>query len=117
MVTGLSRQFVQQAQLLACEDLGHQVVCSFLVPIRQLSEAAVVAKVQEALTKYFGKPCKIQAQVGEAVELTAAVEDASKAAQRQTEAEKTIQEDPVVQSILEDFGGKIVPGSVKSVAS
>jgi DNA polymerase III subunit gamma/tau len=115
-VTGLARQFVQQAQLLSCDDKGAIVACQFRVPIRQLSEAAVVAKVQDALTKYFGKPCRIEAEVGEAIELTAAVEDAAVAAHLKTQAEKTIEEDPLVQNILKDFGAKIVPGSVKPLA-
>jgi DNA polymerase III subunit gamma/tau len=35
------------------------------------------------------------------------------AAQRQLEAEKIIFEDPFVQSMMRDFGAKIVPGSIK----
>jgi len=116
MVTGLARQFVQQAQLLSCDDKGAAVACRFRVPIRQLSEAAVVSKVQDALTKYFGKACRIEAEVGDAVELTAAVEDAAVAAALKSQAEKTIEADPLVQDILKDFGAKIVPGSVKPLA-
>jgi DNA polymerase-3 subunit gamma/tau len=114
LVTGLSRQFVQQAQLLSFEDAGHQVQCHFRVPVRQLSESAVTNKVQDALAKHFGKPCRIQAEVGEAVSLTAAAEDASVAAEALSQAEQVIQADPLVQSILQDFGGKIVPGSIRA---
>lgn len=111
-VTGLARQFAQQAQLIDCIDAGHQMQCRFRVPVRQLSEAAVTAKVQEALAAYFGKPCKIESEVGEAVH-SAAKEDADQAAAALAHAEQSIEQDPVVQSILEDFGGKIVPGSIK----
>jgi DNA polymerase-3 subunit gamma/tau len=112
-VSGLARQFVQQAQLMHCHDAGRTVQCRFRVPIPALAEGAVIAKVQDALTGYFGKPCKLETEVGEAAELTAAAQDADAAAQAQAKAEQAIESDPLVQSILKDFGGKIVPGSIR----
>ncbi|MFZ9321829.1 MAG: DNA polymerase III subunit gamma/tau, partial [Hylemonella sp.] len=38
---------------------------------------------------------------------------AEAAAQRQSAAEKVIYEDPFVQTMMRDFGAKIVPGSIK----
>lgn len=115
-VTGLAKQFVQQAQLISCHDAGRIVNCKFRVGIPALADAAIISKAQEALAAYFGKPCKIDAEVGEATQMTAAAEDATAAEQAQTKAEKIIQADPVVQSILQDFGGKIVPGSIRPIS-
>jgi DNA polymerase III subunit gamma/tau len=112
-VTGLAKQFVQQAELIHCEDAGRIVNCKFRVAIPALAEAAIISKAQYALAAYFGKPCKIDAQIGQATQLTAAAEDATAAQQAQSQAEKIIQADPVVQSILKDFGGAIVPGSIR----
>lgn len=112
-VTGLAKQFVQQAELIACEDLGRIVNCRFRVAIPALAEAAIISKAQDALAAYFGKPCKIEAEIGQAAQLTAAAEDATAAEKAQSQAEKIIQSDPVVQSILKDFGGTIVPGSIR----
>ncbi len=112
-VTGLAKQFVQQAELISCQDAGRIVNCKFRVAIPALAETAIIAKAQEALASYFGKPCKIEAQVGEATQLTAAAQDATAAQHAQSQAEKIIQSDPLVQSILQDFGGKIVPGSIR----
>ena len=114
-VSGLARQFVQQAQLVRCEDAGRVVNCKFLVSIPALTEAAIIAKAQDALAAYFGKPCRIDAQVGNTESLTAAAEDADAAAKAQSKAEAEIHADPLVQSILQDFGGKIVPGSIRPV--
>jgi DNA polymerase-3 subunit gamma/tau len=113
-VSGLARQFVQQAKLLAFEDLGRSVRLQFRVAIPALTESSAVGKAQEALAAHFGKPCKIDVQLGEAETLTAAAEDADAAAQAQARAEAQIHADPMVQSILNDFGGKIVPGSIRS---
>ena len=114
-VSGLARQFVQQAQLVRCEDAGRVVNCKFLVSIPALTEAAIITKAQDALATYFGKPCRIDAQVGNTKSLTAAAEDADAAAKAQSKAEAEIHADPLVQSILQDFGGKIVPGSIRPV--
>ena len=114
-VSGLARQFVQQAQLVRCEDAGRVVNCKFLVSIPALTEAAIIAKAQDALAAYFGKPCRIDAQVGNTESHTAAAEDADAAAKAQSKAEAEIHADPLVQSILQDFGGRIVPGSIRPV--
>ncbi len=113
VASGLAKQFVQQAQLLSCEDAGRSVNCRFRVSIPALTEPSVVVKAQEALAKHFGKPCRIEVELGEADRPTAASEDADAAAQAQAEAERLIQSDPLVQTILSDFGGKIVPGSIR----
>jgi DNA polymerase-3 subunit gamma/tau len=112
--SGLAKQFVQQAQLLSVEDAGRSVNCRFRVSIPALTEPSVVVKAQDALAKHFGKPCRIEVELGEADCPTAASEDADAAAQAQAEAERLIQSDPLVQTILSDFGGKIVPGSIRS---
>jgi DNA polymerase III subunit gamma/tau len=112
-VTGLAKQFVQQAELIQCEDAGRIVNCKFRVAIPALAEASIISKAQDALAAYFGKPCKITAEVGQATQRTAAAEDAVAVQQAQSQAEKIIQADPVVQSILKDFGGAIVPGSIR----
>lgn len=114
-ISGLAKQFAQQAELISCEDAGRTVNCRFRVAIPALTETAIIAKAQDALAAYFGKPCRIETEVAQAATKTAAAEDAQAAAQALAKAEQVIAADPVVQSILQDFGGKIVPGSIRSV--
>ncbi len=115
-VSGLAKQFVQQAQLIACEDAGRTVNCRFRVTIPALTETAIIAKAQDALATYFGKPCRIETEVGEAATMTAAAEDADAATKAQEEAERVIHSDPIVQSVLKEFSGAtIVPGSIRPV--
>jgi DNA polymerase-3 subunit gamma/tau len=113
-LSGLVGQFAQQAELLSCDDQGRAVNCRFRVAIPALAESAVLARAQEALTAHFGKPCRVDIELGAPGAVTAAAQDARAAAQAQASAEATIQADPVVQSILQDFGGRIVPGSIRS---
>lgn len=114
-VGGLAKQFMQHAQLVHCEDAGRSVNCKFRVSIPSLCSTAVVAKAQEALRDYFGKPCRIDAEVGEVASLTAAVEDAQVASEEQARAESAIHSDPAIQAILKEFGASIVPGSIRPV--
>lgn len=115
-LTGLARQFVQQAELISFEDTARFAQCSFRIPLRQLAEPGVTKKVEEALGRHFGKPCRLQVEVSDATEMTAAAEDASAAAQAQAKAEAMIAQDPLVQSMIKTFGAKIVPGSVRIVS-
>lgn len=115
-LTGLARQFVQQAELTRFEDLGAVAQAQFRIPLKQLAEPSVTSKVEEALAKHFSKPCRVRVEVGEATLLTAAAQDASEAAQALALAEQKIAQDPLVQSVLKEFGGKIVPGSIRPIA-
>ena len=47
-------------------------------------------------------------------ELKRALRLAAAAQQRQREAERLIMDDPFVQAMMRDFGGKIVPGTLKA---
>ncbi len=113
-LSGLVGQFALQAELLSCDDQGGHVHCRFRVAIPALAESAVRTRAQEALTAHFGKPCRVDIELGAPGTDTAAAQDAHTAARAQAIAEATIQADPVVQSILQDFGGRIVPGSIRS---
>ena len=113
-VSGLAKQFAQQAQLVSCVDTGRQVNCKFRVAIPALTEASIIGKAQDALAAYFGKPCRIETEVGDATAMTAASEDADAQAQEQEQAERAIHADPGVQALLKEFSGAtIVPGSIR----
>ena len=115
-VSGLAKQFAQQAQLVSCVDTGRQVNCKFRVAIPALTEASIIGKAQDALAAYFGKPCRIETEVGDATAMTAASEDADAQAQEQEQAERAIHADPGVQALLKEFSGAtIVPGSIRPV--
>jgi len=59
-----------------------------------------------------GYPVSLVAEVGRVTD-SPARRNAAKAAQAQLVAEKIVFDDPLVQSLMRDFGAKIVPGSIK----
>jgi DNA polymerase-3 subunit gamma/tau len=63
--------------------------------------------------KTLGHEIRLVVDIGP-VEDSAALRLAAEAARRQREAEQIIRDDPFVQTMMRDFGGKIVPGTLKA---
>jgi len=108
-VTGFARQFMQQSELVEADGLSFRV----RVPIKQLSEPATVNKVRDALSAHFGAPARISVEVGSVSGTTAAAVASQQKAERMTQTRAALEADPFVRSLLTDFGGRIVPDSVR----
>ena len=70
-------------------------------------------RLQAALAA-AGHPVRLNVEVGR-VQDSPAKRNAVAAAQRQAGAEAIILNDPYVQTLMRDFGARIVPGSIKPV--
>jgi DNA polymerase-3 subunit gamma/tau len=105
---GFAQQFLEQSELLSSDDWHFRV----RVPIRPLAEAATVGKVRDALSTFFGRPVRLSAEVGSVGRDTAAAAAEQKRSDRLEQARQAIESDPFVQSLLKDFDGRIVPGSI-----
>ena len=112
-VTGFARQFMQQSELVEADGLSFRV----RVPIKQLSEPATVNKVRDALSAHFGAPARISVEVGSVSGTTAAAVASQQKAERMTQTRAALEADPFVRSLLTDFGGRIVPDSVRPADS
>ena len=78
-----------------------------------LLQSAARERLQAALVQ-AGYPVRLRIERGETVD-TPARRLAAAAAERQRQAEATMTQDPFVQAMQRDFGGKIVPGSIKPI--
>jgi len=108
-VGGLVRQFMEQSELLAADGLRMRV----RVPIRPLAEPGTVRRVRDALAAHFGAEVRLDVEVGRVQGPTAAVASAQERAQRQAQAQAAIESDPFVRTLIDEFDGSIVPGSVR----
>jgi DNA polymerase-3 subunit gamma/tau len=113
-VRGVAQQLALQSELLKCEVDGNTVQFELQVPVDTLMAAGSVEKLNAALTEHFGKPVRVSAKVG-AVRHTASAQAQADRAERQREAEQSMQDDPFVQKMMREFGATIVPGSVRPV--
>jgi DNA polymerase III subunit gamma/tau len=110
-LTGMAQQFMQQSELVARDESSFNV----RVPIKALAEPAILAKVRDALGAYLGRPVRLSAQVGAVIGTTAAVMANQAHADRVADAQQSIQADPFVQTLIRDFGGKVIPDSVRPI--
>src|SRR5690606_32027263 len=109
-VTGLASELARQSEWLGVD--GEHLILR--VAIRSLAESAAQVRLQTVLSEYFGSVDKLRIEVGVTGDETAhAVAQARKAA-LQKQAEVDAQNDPFVQTLLDHFDGRIVPGSVRA---
>jgi DNA polymerase-3 subunit gamma/tau len=99
-----------QSELLSHEGTQFKL----RVPKPALLSAGAPEKLQTVVSQALGMTVKIMTEVG-VVTSSAAIDAALAKAERQREAEVTVQSDPLVQTLLQTFGGQIVPGSVKPI--
>jgi DNA polymerase-3 subunit gamma/tau len=108
-VTALVRELALQSQLVA-RDGEHWLL---RVERESLNSSTSRERLQTAL-RAAGHAATLSVEVGR-VSDSPARRNAAAAAERQQAAEKLIYEDPFVQTMVRDFGAKIVPGSIKPI--
>jgi len=103
---------MSQSELLGAQGLSF----SLRVPVKPLAEPSLLAKVRDAMGRYFGSPVQIQVEVGSVQGTTAAAVQHQEQAQAQAQARADIESDTFVQSLLQGFEGTILPGSIEPLA-
>ena len=105
---GIAYQLAFHSELMAC-DGDELTLC---VPVPQYADAAHAGKLKAALEAALGRLVRVTVSVGPARRTAAAVE-AARRAQQQQQAEREINADPFVQTLIREFGATIVPGSIR----
>ncbi len=111
---GVVHQLAMQSELLSCREEGEAMLIRVRVPVDTLLSAGSSDKLATALTAHYGRPVRLDTTIG-AVRRTAHAADLAEQAERQRLAERTLQDDPFVQTLMRDFGATIVPGSIRPV--
>jgi DNA polymerase-3 subunit gamma/tau len=70
-------------------------------------------RIQQALSTYFNSSIQLRITEGSPGEQTPAIWEESARKTRQADAEAAIRSDPLVQSIVERFEGRVVEGSIR----
>jgi len=106
-ITALVRELALQSQLVA-RDVDQWVL---RVERESLNQSGTRERLAVAL-QANGHPVSLVVEIGRVTD-SPARRNAAMAAERQLGAEKIIFDDPFVQTMMRDFGAKIVPGSIK----
>jgi DNA polymerase-3 subunit gamma/tau len=109
LITAMVRELALQSQLVG-RDTDQWLL---RVERESLNQPSSRERLQTALLS-LGYPVRLVVEVGR-VSDSPAKRNAAALAAKQQAAEESILNDPFVQSMMRDFGAKIVPGSIKSV--
>lgn len=107
-LAGLTRELAMQSELLSHDASRFKL----RVPKSTLLAAGSLEKLQSALSEALGRAIKMETELG-AVSNSAALNVARAKSERQQAAEQTAATDELAQSLIAQFGGQIVPGSVR----
>jgi DNA polymerase-3 subunit gamma/tau len=111
VITALVRELALQSQLIARDsDQWHLRIES-----ESLNQGTARERLQTALNA-AGHAVKLVVEIGK-VSDSPALRNAAAQLEKQKAAEDLIHADPLVQSMIQDFGAKIVPGSIKLISS
>ena len=109
---GPAGQLARHAALLAID--GDVVRLALKSAHEHFSSPALIAQMEERLSATLGRAMKVRFDKASAVDTP--IEAAARASSaRQSAAERALEEDPVVQTLMRDFDARIVPASVKPV--
>ena len=109
-INALVREFALQSQLIARDtDQWHLRIES-----ESLNQGVARERLQTALHD-AGHSVKLVVEIGK-VSDSPAQRNAVALAEKQKAAEDLIHSDPLVQAMVQDFGAKIVPGSIKLIS-
>jgi DNA polymerase-3 subunit gamma/tau len=109
---GVAQQLATQAELITCVPDGtHSAVFNIRVPIETWRTPPNVEKLAAALTERFGRPVRVETELGPTW-YTASAEAQAHREAVQRAAEETVANDPFIQSMIREFGAFVVPGSI-----
>ncbi len=109
---GMARMLAQNCELTEFAD--HRMRLTVPQNQKHLLESVYQDKLRAALKEHFGSHLHVQIESGgsDAVN-TPAQQIGREKAERQTQAEISIQNDPFVRDLMDSFGATIVPSSIK----
>jgi len=112
-IAAMVRELAMQAQLLAVERDGAEAVWRLRVERESLRSPTQRDKLQAALSNLLNEALRLELEPGVA-EDSPALRDLAERRRRQQEAERIIHDDPLVQSLMQQYKtARIVPGSIK----
>jgi len=108
---GVAQQLATQAELVSCTFDGNMAVFRIRCPIETWATPANVEKLTSALTERFGRPTRVETEIGKAW-YTTSVEAQLHRDNCQRAAEEAVAADPFIKAMMRDFGAFVVPGSI-----
>lgn len=110
-LTGMALQLAEHCLIRQCTDT--KLVLLLEASGGTLKTRSTEASLQSAVDQYFGHAMTLEFEVLEMIAETPAQRRVRHREERQQQAELSIEQDPFVQQLQQQFGGTVLPGSVK----
>ncbi|HEU0231473.1 MAG TPA: DNA polymerase III subunit gamma/tau C-terminal domain-containing protein [Burkholderiaceae bacterium] len=110
-LTGLAAELARQSEWLEADD--HRI--ALRVAVRSLVETHGRARLRTVLSEHFGTAVQLDIECGATGDATAHAVAQARSEALQRQAEQDVDADPFVRSLIDEFGGTIIPGSVRAV--
>ncbi len=112
-IGGIARQLASNCQYESWD--GNRLLLKLGPAHEHLQVDSSEQRLRRSLEAYLGCGIKLDIRIGEPATETPAEREARARSERQKQAEATIAEDPLVQAAAEQFGARVIPGSVKPI--
>ncbi|MBL8496577.1 DNA polymerase III subunit gamma/tau [Nitrosomonas sp. JL21] len=112
-LTGMAKMLAQYSEAKAVSV--DQIELCIPDVHKHLLEKKYQDKIQTAMQAYFGKPITISFSVGSITGMTPAVLKQREETEKQAQAIATIEKDPIVQELIEQFDAKLIVSSIKPI--
>lgn len=107
-LTGLAAELARQSEWLGVQD-NH---IKLRVAVRSLDNTQGRARLRTVLSEHFAQAVLLDIQCGSTGDGTAHAVKQARQQALQEKAEHDVQTDPVVQALVDQFDGHVIPGSV-----
>ncbi|HEX4236165.1 MAG TPA: DNA polymerase III subunit gamma/tau, partial [Caldimonas sp.] len=115
-IAAMVRELAMQAECIGIVDTGAEQIWQLRVERENLRAPALRERLQTAASQAVGRGLRLEVDAAAAVD-TPATRDAAERDRRQAEAERAIEQDPLVRALMAQYKtARIVPGSVKPQA-
>ena len=110
-LTGVAAQLARQSEWLGVD--GTSIRLRMAIPT--LAETSARARFRTVLSEHFGTVVELDIEYGETGEDTAHAIDRAHFKKLQQQAEQSAMNDPFVNTLISEFGGQLVSGSIRAV--
>lgn len=108
-VTGLAAELARQSEWLGF----HKDTVMLRVAVRTLAESPGKSRLCTVLSEHFGKVVQLDVEYGVTGDETAHAHEQARRALTQQEAERAARADPFVLTLINEFGARLIPDSVR----
>lgn len=107
---GLTRQALVQTELISAKSDGDQLLITLLTGVKAYAEAAMIGRIEAALTEFFATTVRLTMQTGQVAQTAHAVQSENRK-QAMEEARASIDADPFIGELKALMGATVVQGS------